>query len=406
MDNITLQLDMLEIIFWDFRIWHTKNLDFLTWLSENSSTWVYKYFDSADLQHYNFSCVIFKIKWYSKHFSFSYRAEWVELENCFSITYWASNWAVSSSNKIAFSGAFLHYFWYDFTLRLIEYSFNTKDFLWLRRFDIALDLPEWKKNIVDSFTGIPTFKYVYDKEKWYYETYYLWNRYTGHSCIRIYDKIKDTIKKDKEWLYNFQSKDLTRIECEFLKEYIDSFEKINPWVVTYKTLLTDNKLLKDLFFQRTVNEIWYFKSVEFSKYEFKFLAPSRIDLEKYYLDTKQLPKWWEKNALWMLLKLKKIIWVEKLIWYLKLDLNDIETVLNYYITKKREVIKTKIRLKNTKDSYNKMYYEIIKDQSNFATYLTEILLQDNLAEATEITEVIKNAISKYEITYNLKTKNE
>ena len=104
----------------------------------------------------------------------------------------------------------------------------------------------------------------------------------------------------------------------------------------------------------------------------------------------------------MLLKLKKIIWVEKLIWYLKLDLNDIETVLNYYITKKREVIKTKIRLKNTKDSYNKMYYEIIKDQSNFAIYLTEILLQDNLAEATEITEVIKNAISKYEITYNLK----
>ena len=104
----------------------------------------------------------------------------------------------------------------------------------------------------------------------------------------------------------------------------------------------------------------------------------------------------------MLLKLKKIIWVEKLIWYLKLDLNDIETVLNYYITKKREVIKTKIRLKNTKDSYNKMYYEIIKDQTNFAIYLTEILLQDNLAEATEITEVIKNAISKYEITYNLK----
>ena len=78
----------------------------------------------------------------------------------------------------------------------------------------------------------------------------------------------------------------------------------------------------------------------------------------------------------------------------------------YFKTKKREVIKTKIRLKNTKDSYNKMYYEIIKDQSNFATYLTEILLQDNLAEATEITEVIKNAISKYEITYNLKTKNE
>jgi hypothetical protein len=51
----------------------------------------------------------------------------------------------------------------------------------------------------------------------------------------------------------------------------------------------------------------FFTNLEYYDYKFTYLKPSRIDLEKYYLKHKQLPKWWKKNALGMFKKLQEII---------------------------------------------------------------------------------------------------
>jgi len=41
----------------------------------------------------------------------------------------------------------------------------------------------------------------------------------------------------------------------------------------------------------------FFSDIASEDYSFVFIPPKRVDLETYYLETKQLPTWWKKNAL-------------------------------------------------------------------------------------------------------------
>ena len=114
--------------------------------------------------------------------------------------------------------------------------------------------------------------------------------------MRVYDKILDTIKKSKQSLYKFTEKELTRVEIEFLEKEIQGLNSQNSDLVTYTTLLQDNDLLKNLFLSRIATKMTYFTDI-YKIYDFVYPKASRISLERYFLEKKQLPKWWRINAL-------------------------------------------------------------------------------------------------------------
>ena len=403
--NVKLQLDMLEIYFEELKIINNPELSFIYWLSANSPTWIYHYTDEKTGEILKFACLLTQFKGYWHSFSFDLLGELdsVIIRWCFSIAIWRSQGAVTSNSKIWITGSFLHFFFSEFTLDFINNTFDRKYLLETKRFDIACDIPESKKNIEKSITSKITSQINYNKDLEEYETLYIWNRKKQTSFIRIYDKILDTIKKSKTHLYNFEEDKMTRVEVEFNSEYIKWINKDNYWIINYENLLSNNQLLKDIFLSRVSEDMTFFTNLEYYDYKFTYLKPSRIDLEKYYLKHKQLPKWWKKNALGMFKKLQEIIWLKNLFEYLELSSSDVKTILDYYIYERKNFLKSNIRLK---EKWHKTYYELIKEQTEFTQNINNLLLQENLAEATEIKEVLENAIQKYEKTYNLKTKNE
>ena len=391
--NIKLQLDMLEIYFEQLRIINNPALQFIYWLSENSKTWIYDYTDYKTGEILKFDCLLTYFKGYWNSYSFDYEKEGTKIKGGFSIAIWKSQWAITSNSKITFTGSWLHYFWTEFTLDFIKNTFDTRYLLEVKRFDIASDIPENKKNIENSIISKITSQINWNKELWEYETLYIWNRKKQKSFIRIYDKILDTIKKSKENLYNFKEEKLTRVEIEFNSEFIKWINKDNYGIITYENLLTQNKLLRDIFLSRASEDMTFFNNLEHYNYEFTYLEPSRIDLKRYYLTHKQLPTWWKKNALWMFLKLKNIIWLNNLFEYLELNSKEVKSIINYYIYERKNFIKNKIR---KKEKWHKAYFELMKIQTEFTDEITDLLLQENLAEASEIKLILEIALEKYD----------
>ena len=396
---MNISLDMLEIFFDELKIINNPNLEFIYWLSDNSKTWIYNYYDILSKKEIKFDCVLTTVPWYWKHFRFDYEYEWIKIKDWFSISIWRQQGAIISNNKITFTGSFLTYFWLEFTEKFIDSTFNIKYLLEVKRFDIAVDIPETKKNILSTLLTIPTSEINYNSEKKEYETIYLWSRKSQTSFIRIYDKILDSIKKSKTDLYNFNSDNLTRVEIEFRNTYILSLNKKHYWIIYWRNLLTDKKLLKDLFLNRVSDDMTFFSDIANKDYSFVFIPPKRVDLETYYLKTNQLPTWWKKNALWMFIKLKKIIWIVWLIKYLKLTDVEIKEVLEYYIKIKRDFLNWKIKKVSETKNISKEYFSLVSDQLITAKKINDLLLQDNIAEASEIKEVLENALKKYDLIY-------
>ena len=99
----------------------------------------------------------------------------------------------------------------------------------LKRFDLALDLKKniWK-HILSNFWELKQKWTKYFWTKWEIETYYIWEyqvKYNKSFLIRIYDKIKDIKKKNKQKLYSgyLLEEDITRIEIEFRTEVLKFF---------------------------------------------------------------------------------------------------------------------------------------------------------------------------------------
>jgi hypothetical protein len=360
-------------------------------LSDNSKTFILTY-PEYDLK---FEWVLTTVPWYWKHYRFDYECEWIKIKDGFSITLWRQKGAVTSFSKITFTGSFITYFGVNFLYNFIEYNFDSNFLLEVRRFDISCDVPEKKQNVVNSITWIITSKINYNKKLKEYETLYIWRRQKNTSFIRIYDKILDTIKKSKTHLYNFENEFLTRVEIEFNDEYIKWFNKSNYWKIYRKTLLTDEKFIKDLYLSRISEDMTFFSDLSFHKYEFNFIKPTRIDLAKYYLDTKQLPPRWQKNALWMFIKLKNIIWIENLINYLKLTPDESLSFFKYYTEKKKYLMNCKIKRKN--NSINKLtkYWKIMSGNLEKAEEVNELLLQKNVWKWEIISHLIDTAIIDY-----------
>lgn len=125
---------------------------------------------------------------------------------CFQINVWKIQWWVEVNNTIVIYSSFIQVFWKEFILDFLNENFETKYFIDMpSRFDICLDIPESKTNILDSITIPFTSTIWFDRLKWSYETYYFLKKSTNYSVfIRIYDKIKDTFKNEKPQFMTFE----------------------------------------------------------------------------------------------------------------------------------------------------------------------------------------------------------
>lgn len=99
----------------------------------------------------------------------------------------------------------------------------------LKRFDLALDLKKNILEIVKNFTKLTQKWAKFYWESWKLETKYIWDKQIRNNkslVIRLYDKIEDIKKKNKQMLYPdyLLEENITRIEIEFRQELLKEFK--------------------------------------------------------------------------------------------------------------------------------------------------------------------------------------
>jgi len=67
--------------------------------------------------------------------------------------------------------------------------------------------------------------------------------------------------------------------------------------LNFKSILSDKKMLSDLFYSRAIKYNTFFSSKDFVNYKIKYIPPKINDLSEHYLEYKHLPKWWKQNAI-------------------------------------------------------------------------------------------------------------
>lgn len=307
----------------------------------------------------------------------------------FNVSYW--NWR--TKNKITIYSTFLAYFWEDYVFDFIMDFFDINFLDWVKRFDLALDLPEDKSKVIETFLKAPSSTIGYDKDKKSYETYYFWKRENWSVFLRIYDKKKDTIKKWKSHLFDFWwAEDITRFELEFWRNFLN-------WVnreieqITFWWLLLDDKLKNSLFFSYIMNYTNYFW-VDFHKvYKMKKAIPKVQNLEKYYFDYEDLPKWHKSRIKWAR-KYIDLIWLEKFLDYAfdGIDWAKAFDIYSRFIDSLSSRIKFKIR-KKIKDINSKELFKY-KDKIDFLNAIIDSLLKEDLNLSNLVFSELKYTFDK------------
>ncbi len=153
---------------------------------------------------------------------------------------------------------------------------NGKRFNTLKRFDLAIDIKKPIDNILKNFNDLSQKWASYFGAKWEVETHYIWEyqkRYNKALLIRIYDKIKDIKKKNKQVLYwDYLLEDnITRIELEFRTELIKNF-KINN--------LLDKSYILNLFIKYIEKHTKLFEKIKTQDIEKLKRLNKKINLEE------------------------------------------------------------------------------------------------------------------------------
>ena len=385
--KLPIYLDEMEILFKERDIFKIDVVNINTSNTERAN-YIYT---NEDGEYEKYTYIKFCIAGYDDGFLFQYTYEG-ETVNAFSVLFWKKKGSVTTENKITFYGSFLHEKGRTYILELIEDFFKTENFLGLRRFDVACDVPESKKNIIQSFKRKPKTELNYDAKKQEHETYYFWNRQNRTRLIRVYDKVLDTFKKWKWHLYNFTEHDnVTRIEVEFWKTAIDAMNE-NETYVSYDILLRSDLVLKNLFLQSVINSIWYFEEVDFNKYEFSYPRRHKKDLKEYYMKHKQLPEWYRKNGFWLFQKIRKAIGFK---WFFEYLFEDIELekwldkFMDFYYKKKWA--EKRVRIANM--SSWKMIKSIY-DREQLAEDIFEMLYKQKSVSSDVVCSELQKTIRK------------
>lgn len=390
-----ISLDHLEVFFsWNDII---KNHKLVFEINEtNTSSWYIEYTDKNG-EIFKFKYSLATPSWYFKGYKFETIID-DEILDLFNVCFWDISWTIKSRNKITFYSSFLVCFWNDWVFDFIQDFFDVRFIDWLRRFDIALDLPENKKNLIDSFKTVPTSEIWWNKKDKERETIYFWNRKNKTILVRIYDKIKDTIKKWKTHLFDFWDvKNMTRVEIEFWLNFI-KWVNSEIEILTYWNLLLDYQTLRDLFFSRINSFVWYFSDERFMKeYKMAKYIPKIDNIDNYYIKYGQLPSY-HKRVIERCWRYIKMLWLEQFlsISYSKMDNSEIIEIYQKFLETFRFRIKNKIT-KKYKDIKKKNF----REKNDFAEEILTYLFDYNQDLSDELLFELSITFDKFKKRNNL-----
>ena len=280
------------------------------------------------IDNFKFSYQKIYAKWYDYWLQFSTVIDG-EIIDCFCLLLWKNifNSEKKSKDKVVFYSSF---FVLEYTNKLpwtleefFEYFFHPKAKLY--RMDAALDLPYTIKQINNSFFAwIRFFSQIWEDKKHpeFSQTYYIKNPQSSQNrsyIIRIYDKILDTFKKQKHFLYPHlkNADDVRRIELELRPRECERLEKYK----ISEILWNNNKIIQKIFAEY-FNKNLEFKNYEldFEKLELKKYVNKKFNLKETFLKFWHIPESYIKQIYWYVKKIKTVTgfnWLFQLILNIK-----------------------------------------------------------------------------------------
>ena len=223
---------------------------------------------------------------------------------------------------------------WNLPFRIVDFysKYFTSSFTWLSRLDICLDVTDNIQDLMNwLFSWIDFFSQIWKDEKnpFFSQTYYLKNPLSSKNrnyIFRIYDKILDSFKKWKSFLFSHYEEydEVRRIEIEIRR---DSAKKL---LYEVEELLTNRDYCLESIFK------WYLMkkncNVEFlEKVEIfqKLWALQKLNDEKrnidlwvYYWKNKHIPKHYIAVWNWYFKKLHNVVgfeWIFQNLYKLQVD---------------------------------------------------------------------------------------
>ena len=310
------------LYFWiDMFEFNTSNLkkDFslyseLVWnLDQDNSNIAYiELFDTI------FSYKNINISWFWKWLIFETSIDWFPVP-CFALLHWKpqdhlKKWWHSKDKIVLYSSFFV-------LDSLQKLPFTVLEFIWtlfdyknalLYRLDACLDVPYTILELSKIFLDMkkPSSAIWTDKKHpEFYQTYYLWeiqNSKNRNSLIRIYDKVLDTWKKHKAFLYPHlqNNNDVRRIELELRPEQAKRFHNYN----IMELLENKNDVIGSIFSEYVNKRIPEKYHLEKGSLNIKTFPKRKFDLKQAFLDFWHIPKDYLKRSYWYVKKVVHNTW--------------------------------------------------------------------------------------------------
>lgn len=157
-----------------------------------------------------------KVTNYEYKIVFNYK--WTD---CYAYHIWQENWAVTTYDYLAVYG--IAFVIFPELSEIIEFITAELEVMWLRRFDLALDVLSNIKEVHKNFKKLKQKWSIFFDDEWEVQTFYIWekkkknNRY---KLLRVYNKKDDILIKHRQKFYpDYLTKEnVTRIEIEIRSE--------------------------------------------------------------------------------------------------------------------------------------------------------------------------------------------
>lgn len=301
-------IDELEFLIDLEKFIHYEDLDF-NLNDTNTSFWY------INILNVEFKYSKIYPKWYKDGLKFETIID-NKIIDCFAIIRWRNNNIIKSKDKCVFYSSFfvlerlekLSFSLLDF-LHLFSYS-NSK--LKLHRIDIALDLKLDIKTINQKiFSKVNFFAQIGKdlKNEKYSQTYYINNPRSNNNrkfIFRIYDKILDSFKKQKTFLFpHLKNNDnVRRIELELRPIECQRFIDYD----IYDIIINNDNCLQKIFFN-------YFNKysdikINYDKIKLIHYTNDSVDLNDFYLNYNQLPEYYVSRAHWYINNIINNVWID------------------------------------------------------------------------------------------------
>lgn len=237
---------------------NSNNCLLLNWLSDNSN------FLLIDLMGLNFQIQKIENPKFRKFFSIQFN--WINV--AFIWIEWIKKGIVRANDMLEISWQGFLMFWIEFFYSIMQ-KFNF-EFIKFKRFDICMDIDVDINYFYDEIINNKHKKKItreYKNHLWKIESFYFWkleNELNNYQCTRIYNKILDSEKKNKLFLYekykneDWTYKDVTRFEVE-IREDLAKFYK-------YDDLNNLNIIFAKLVKTFYIFNWQFFKFIEFDNF--------------------------------------------------------------------------------------------------------------------------------------------